>query len=292
MASSISTMFKQVRRTPYQALIAVLILALSFFAVAVFVLISAGSHLILKYFEAAPQVIVFFERGKDLPDQDIDRIKQKLEATGKLGSFTYVSTKEAEKIYKEKNENDPLLNELVDYKILPPSIEISATDIDSLGQLKDVLESEPQVTDIAYHEDVVSQMSRWFKNVRYTGLGMIGFLLFLSILILIVIIGLKVKDKRKEIEIMRLLGASAWYVHSPFLLEGMFYGALGAFFGWLGMFTALQYATPVLIDWLKDIIALPINITLLLIMLGVMVLGGMVVGAISSLLAVRRFLRV
>ena len=91
---------------------------------------------------------------------------------------------------------------------------------------------------------------------------------------------------------MRLLGASAWYILSPFLLEGMFYGALGAIFGWLGMFTGLQYATPFLLDGLKDIIVLPIDMSVLLAMLGAMVLGGMVVGAFSSLLAVRRFLKI
>ncbi|MGI5828053.1 MAG: cell division protein FtsX [Patescibacteria group bacterium] len=292
MSKTIRTTLHQIRRTPYQALVATIILSLSFFAVAVFSLISAGSHQVLKYFEAAPQVIAFFEKGKDLSDEDISRIRNRLEATGKLSSFEYVSTRQAEQIYKEKNKNDPLLNELVDYKILPPSIEISAVEISALGELKDILAAEPLVTDIAFYEDIVGQLSVWIQNIRYLGLGMVGFLLLLSVLLLVVIISMKVKNKRREIEIMRLLGASKWYIHGPFLLEGMIYGSFGAFFGWLGAFTVLQYSTPMIVDWLQEIITFPIDMVFLLVLLVGMVLGGMVIGAFSSLVAVRRFSRV
>jgi len=289
---SLKTAFQQIRRTPYQSLVATLTLSLAFFAMAVFILISAGTHMILRYFEAAPQVIAFFEKGKDLSDEELTRIKNRLEATGKLADFKYVSTREAEQIYKDKNKSDPLLNELVDYKILPPSIEISAIGIAELSDLKSILDTEPLVTDISYYEDIVGQLSMWIQNIRLVGLGMVGFLLILSMLLLVVIISLKIKNKRREIEIMRLLGASRWYINSPFLVEGMVYGALGAFFGWLGGFTLLQYSTPYIVEWLEEIIAFPIDITLLLMLLGIMILGGMTVGAFSSLVAVRRFSKI
>jgi cell division transport system permease protein len=292
MAKTIATAFKQIRRTPIQAILATMILSLAFFAVSIFTLISAGSHLVLKYFESTPQVIAFFEKGKDLTQEDIDSIKTKLEATGKLDKFEYVSTKQAEQIYKEKNKDDPMLNELVDYKILPPSIEISAKEITALKQLKEILSAEPLVKDIAFFEDVVSQLSTWINNIRYLGMGIIAFLVMLSLLILMIIIGLKIKNKRKEIEIMRLLGASKWYINGPFVIEGMIYGAVGALFGWLAAFTVLQYSTPMLLSWLSDIIKLPVDPSFLLIMLGSMVTGGMFVGAIGSLMAAGRFSKI
>lgn len=291
--SLLTTTFKQIRRTPYQALIAVLVLSLTFFATSTFILILFGFASTLQYFEKAPQIIAYFEKGKELPEQDIESIKNKLEATGKLASFRYTSTKEAEKFYKEKSANeDPLLNELVDYKILPPSIEISATEITALPQLKTILDTEPAVLDIDYYEDIVNQLAVWVRNIRYLGIGVIGFLAFLSVLILMVILGLKVKNKRPEIEIMRLLGASSWQVHSPFLLEGMFYGAFGAIWGWLGSFTLLQYMTPALIEWLDGILTLPVPTQYLLMLLGVLMFVGMFLGMLGSLLAVRRFSRV
>jgi len=291
--SLLNTTFKQIRRTPYQALIAVLILSLTFFASATFIIILFGFSKTLQYFEKAPQIIAYYEKGKDIPQQDIDRIKNRLEATGKLASFKYTSTKDAEKYYKEKSANeDPLLNELVDYKILPPSIEVSATEISALPQLKEIIDGEPAVLDIDYYEDIVNQLMIWVRNIRYLGLGIVGFLALLSVLILMVILGLKVKNKRPEIEIMRLLGASAWQVHSPFLFEGMFYGAFGAIWGWLGTFTLLQYMTPALIEWLDGILSLPVPTQYLLMLLGVLMFTGTFLGMLGSLLAVRRFSRI
>jgi len=107
-----------------------------------------------------------------------------------------------------------------------------------------------------------------------------------------VILGLKVKNKRSEIEIMRLLGASSWQVYAPFLVEGMFYGAFGALIGWLSSFTLLQYMTPLLIEWLEGIIAFPIPLQDLAMLLGVLLLSGSLLGILGSLMAVRRFSRV
>jgi len=72
----------------------------------------------------------------------------------------------------------------------------------------------------------------------------------------------------------------------------MTYGFWGAFLGWLGRFTLLQYMTPVLIEWLEGIIALPVPWQQLVMLLGILIFSGLFLGAFGSLLAVRRFSRV
>jgi len=289
---SISTTAKHLRRSPYQAIAAVLILSLTFFAVSVFTLLMSGSYLIMRHFEAAPQVIAFFERGRDVPDEDRLRIQEKLETTGKLATFKYVSPKEAEAIYRERNKEDPLLLELVDYKILPPSIEISATEIGYLSELKSVLEDEPLVKDIVFFEDIVNSLSTWVRNLRLIGMVTISFLLLLSTLIVVVIVSMKVKGKKTEIGILRLLGAGGWFIQGPFVWEGIFYGATGAFLGWIGSYILLLYATPFLVEWLAEVELLPVNPLLMLALLGVELVLGAVVGAFAGWLAARRFLHI
>jgi len=282
----------QIRRTPYQALAAVMVLTFTFLATMVFSLVSLGAVKILRHFESAPQVIAFFEVGVDLPQQKIESIKNQLEQTGKLASFKYVSTHEAEAIYKEKNKDDPLLLELVDYKILPPSIEITATEIEALPQLKEILEKQEGLTDIVYYEDIVSSLSRWINNLRLVGATLIAYLLFQAVLVIGVITTLKLLYRREEIEIMRLLGASAGFIRWPFVLEGIFYGVVSAFLAWLLAYIALLYSTPFLVSWLQDINLLPVPFTTMLYLLAGHLLVGVLVGAFSSVLAVRRFLRV
>ena len=292
MIRTLSTTLKHLRRSPYQVMAAILTLSLTFLAVSVFALLMGGSYVILRHFESAPQVIAFFERGKDISDQEQSAIKQRLEATGKLASFKYVSTREAEAIYKEKNQDDPLLLELVDYKILPPSVEISASEISALPQLKDILESEILVKDVIFFEDIVESLMIWVRNLRLVGIGVIIFLLLLSILILTLIVSMKVKNKKTEIKILRLLGASNWFIQGPFLWEGVFYGVVGVLLGWLGAYILLLYTTPFIVSWLAEIQLLPVNPLLMLILLVIELLIGITVGLFASWLAVRRFLHI
>ncbi len=289
--NTFSIAFTQIRRTPYQAFAAVMVLTLTFVAVTTFTFLFSGIYKILRYFESAPQVIAFFEKGEDLSEEQTLAIKDELYATGKLASFRYVSTREAEEIYKEKNKDDPLLLELVDYKILPPSIEISATEIESLKDLKAILEKQPKVTDVVYYEDIVSTLILWMKNLRVIGLVLITYLAIQSILILIIIISLKILAKREEIEILRLVGASFSFIVLPFVFEAIIYGILGAILGYLITVSALMYITPVIINWLKDIPLFPIPpIFLAAVLIGEM-FSGIILGMLASFIAVKRFVR-
>lgn len=283
--------WKQIRRTPYQALAALMVMFLTFFALSIFTLITLGSIKLLAHLQSAPQVIAFFEKGKDVPEEKISKIKLELERTDKLASFRYVSVYEAEAIYKEKNKDDPLLLELVDYKILPPSIEISATNIDSLVDLKEILAKQEGVEDIAFYEDIVSSLSSWIKNIRLFGLILISYLLLQSFLVVITIIGMKILGRKEEIEIMKLIGASNAFVRAPFIYEGIFYGLTAAFSAWGVTYICLLYLTPTLAEWFGDVSLLPTSLTLMLLLLGGELLTGLLIGFLGSLVAVRRFLR-
>jgi len=290
MANSLKTALRQIRRTPYQALAAIMVLTLTFFAASVFTFLFASANIILKHFESAPQVIAFFEKGKDLSDTEVATIKAKLSQTGNLASFKYVSTHEAEQIYKEKNKDDPILLELVDYKILPPSIEVSANNIEALKDLKEILKSQTKAADVIFYEDVVQTLATWFKNIRLLGIALVIYLTLQSFLILVLIVSLKILSKKEEIEIMRLLGASFWFIVGPFLFEGVIYGIIGAILGFCGALSILLYSTPLLVDWLADIPLFPISPLFLLSVFTVQILAGIFIGIFSSLFSVRRFL--
>lgn len=291
MSSVLKTTWNQIRRTPYQALAAVMIMFLTFFALAVFSLVSGGSVKVLKHFESAPQVVAFFEKGKDIPTEEINKIKYVLEETGKLAEFKYVSIYEAEAIYKEKNKDDPLLLELVNYKILPPSIEISATQLEYLPMLKEILEKHPGVEDIAFYEDIVKSLSSWIKNIKIFGAVLVGYLMLQSFLVIIIIIGMKIMARKEEIEIMKLIGATNAFVRGPFVFEGIFYGLVGSLAAWTAAYILLLYSTPFLVSWLGDIGLMPVSIWFMLALLAVQLVLGIIVGFWGSLLAVHRFLK-
>lgn len=291
MLETLNDALKQTRRTPYQSIAAVMVIMLTFFFSAVFVLVSYASVRILRYFESTPQVIAFFPKGEDLDETKINAIRQELNATGFLASFKYVSTKEAEAIYKERNQDNPLLLELVDYKILPPSIEISAAAIDRLGSLKEILAKQEGVTDVVFFEDVVNGLSRWTKNIKYFGGGVLVFLLLQSVLIIFIIINIKITARREEVEVLRLIGATRGFIARPFLAEGVIYGFAGSLLAFIFSYGLVLYATPSLMYWLQEIPLLPLPWEFVAIFAAGQILGGVAVGLIGSLIAVSRQMR-
>jgi cell division transport system permease protein len=108
---------------------------------------------------------------------------------------------------------------------------------------------------------------------------------------MVTIIGIKISQRKEDIEIMRLIGATSWYIRWPFILEGVFYGIIGAVIGWSISTLSLLYATPFLESFLKGIPVLPVSYIDLLVLLGTELLFAIFLGVISSFLAVFRYLR-
>ncbi len=126
--SFIKTTVQNIRRSPYQAIAAVIIMTLTFLVVSFFAFLLVGSSRIIQYFESKPQVTVFFRN--EAKQEDINSLENKLKEEGRVSSVKFVSKKEALAIYKEQNKNDPLLLDLVTADILPSSLEISTYKIE------------------------------------------------------------------------------------------------------------------------------------------------------------------
>ncbi len=289
MRKFFNTAWKNIRRSPYQAISAVFVMMLTFLAFSVFALIIFSSTKVVNYFESRPQVTAFFK--DEAKQQDIDSLKTSLTSSGIVSSVNFVSKSEALKIYKEQNKNDPLLLDLVTADVLPASLEISTYKIDDLSLVADTLKKSPIVQEVVFQKDVAATLSSWTSILRKIGFAVVAVLAVTSIFIMVTIIGIKISQKREDIETMRLIGAGSWYIRMPFIFEGMFYGILGSLVAWVVSVMVLLYATPYLSAFLKGIPLFPISGIFLLELLGLEVLLAMILGAFSSYLAVLRYLK-
>lgn len=286
----LNTTWNHIRRSPYQTFAAVLIIFQTFFVISIFALIIYVSSKTISYFESVPQVTAFFKNEAN--QEDIDALKSQIEGNEKVAKVKFISKNEALEIYKQQNkDDDPLLLDLVTADILPASLEVSANKIDDLSEISEVLKQSPNVQKVVFQKDVVATLRAWTNALRKIGVVLIAVLALDSILIMVIIIGIKISQKKEEIEVMRLLGATNWYIRWPFMLEGISYGLVGALIGWLFSMGAYLYATPYLHYFLKGIPVLPIDPLLLVGLLGVEFLLAIVLGFISSFLAVLRYLK-
>lgn len=285
----LNTTWRHLRRSPYQAIAAVFIITQTFFVITLFTFLIAGSAKIINYFESVPQVSIFF-KNEAKPD-DITTIQEQLKATGKVAKMRYVTKSDALRIYQEKFRDEPLLLEFVSEDILPASLDVSANQLDDLVAIADMVKGSPVVRDVVFQKDVVARLISWTDAMRKIGIALIVILALDSIFIMVIIIGIRISQRKEEIEIMRLLGATTWYIRWPFILEGMFYGIVGSLVGWFFASLALWYATPFLANFLRGIPIFPVSPIFLLEVLGSELLLAMILGMFASALAVLRYLK-
>lgn len=281
---------RNIRRSPFQAVAASMVMFLAFFVLLTFTVLTIGSQLILKYYEGKPQVIAFFKDGTTI--KDITAIQYALSQEGKVTKTKFVSKEDALAIYRERNKNDPTLLELVTSNILPASLEVSTQDPNDLAIVAQTLKKEPVVDQVIVPEDVVASLTAATKVIRWVGLTVVSFLVVFASLVVLMVIGFKIRLRRDEIETMRLLGASPQFIRAPFIMEGLFYGIAGALTSWILVYLILWYTTPFLQGYLGEVSLLPVSPVFMLALLGVSLVAAIIVGGVGSITAVRRYLRI
>lgn len=290
MSRAIEFTKRNILRTPFQAIAASMVMFLTFLALMIFIVLAAGSQATLRYFESKPQVIAFFKEGTT--DQDVSAIENALGQEAKVTKTKFVSKEQALQIYREKNKSDPALLELVTANILPASLEVSTKDPQDLAPVAEILKREPVVSEVIVPEDVVATLTSITSIIRVVGGTTVGFLMVFATLVIVMIIGFKIRLKRTEIEIMRLLGASSYFIRNPFILEGIFYGVIGAIFAWVISYSLLWYFTPFLQGYLGEVSLLPVNPLFMLALLLGSLIVACIVGGLGSFAAVRRYLKI
>jgi len=286
----IKTVAKYIRRSPYQAIAATLIMSLTFLTISVFALITILSVRLIDYFESRPQISVFFEPGT--PQEKIEAARKTLESTGKTSSIKFISQEEALAIYREFNKDEPLLVELVSADILPPSLDVKAEVVTDLPALADLAQKSEGVDRVIFQKDIVDTLSQWTNAFRQIGVAIIAVLLIVSIFVILTIIGIKITIRRGEIEIMKLIGASDWFIRMPFILEGIFYSVFGAFIGWSVSYIALLiFASSGLQSFFSGVPIFPIEPIYMIAVLGIELFAAILLGAFASFLAVFRYLK-
>ncbi len=269
---------------------AVLVMALTLFMASLLGLILVTSDRILSHLENKLEVTAFFT--ENTTEEYILDVQRELAADPRAEEVRYISQKEALEIYRQQNTDTPELLEFVTADILPASLSVSATNVDSLGFLAERLANDERVEKVIYQEDVVSAFNVWSNRIRLVGLVLSGFLIAVAILILLVVVSLNISDFGREIEIMRLVGASTWYIRWPFMLDGLLYGLISAVIATTGVYVLIPYIEQFVGQLVSGVDLFP-NVTVILLytLVGNAALG-MLLGIIGSTIAIYRHLRV
>ncbi|OGY25333.1 MAG: hypothetical protein A2Z24_00650 [Candidatus Woykebacteria bacterium RBG_16_44_10] len=281
---------QRITRNPYHALAAFLVMFLTFFVGGAFVLLSIGSNTLIAYFESRPQVTAFLK--DDTSPEKVKGIQNNLAQTGVVSKTTYISKEEALKIYQERNKDEPILSEFVTAEILPASIEVSTYKLEDLAKAADILENEASVEEVVFQKNIVETLNAWASTFRTVGGGVVAFLLLTAFLITLIVTGLNISLHQDEIEIMKLVGATAGYIRTPFIFEGVFYGLLSSVVATGFLWAIFTWATPALEKIFSGVPILPTNPLIFLYLLAGEIVVGTSIGVVGSLVATRKYLTI
>ena len=153
------------------------------------------------------------------------------------------------------------------------------------------MSKDPEVESAHYGQDVIEQIFEVTKIIRIGGIVLIGFLAGATLFIISNTIRLTVFARRKEIAIMKYVGATNWFIRWPFVLEGMFLGAIGGAIAGVATWQFYRYITMEVIAnfaFMPLVPMMPFIYELSLGLVGV----GIVVGAIGSTISLKQYMKV
>ncbi|KKT96605.1 MAG: Efflux ABC transporter, permease protein [Candidatus Collierbacteria bacterium GW2011_GWC2_45_15] len=281
------TAFKNIRRSPYQAISAIFVVSITMFIVAMFALVSVASQEILLTFETKPQIIAYLKDGHT-PDQ-VNELLTQLSTTQGVKKAIYISKQDALELYKESVGNDPMLLGTVEITAQTPK---SFNSISSVLERSEIVSTTPQgKKEIDFPQDVVAELTKWTNAIRVAGLIMVAALTLVSILTIVIIISMKISGRKLEITTLKLLGARNFYIIKPYIQESFLYGVSGALIGWLTAYIALLYSTPFLSPRIGTIITFPVPFIIMLILLGGMLTFSAALALVSGFFASTRFVK-
>lgn len=287
--TAITQALTTIRRSPYQALAAIIIVTVTFFMGYSFSVLGLFGAQVVKYAQSQQEIIAFFEDG--VSEEVVIATQAQMQAKPYVKSVAVETQEQALQNYLQDNAGSPLLTELVTAQMLPASIAVSGVDIAALNQIYADLAAIDTIEDVSYQEQVTKTLESWIHSLELLGAILVGILAISSFLTIMVLTAMKATTQKYAISVMRLIGATKWYIKAPFIVEGMLYGLFGSVLGWSLMYLSLLYLTPGISEFQGEITLLPLSTEVLLLQVGIGVLAGLVLGGFAGMAAVNRLIR-
>jgi cell division transport system permease protein len=248
--------------------------------------------------EVRGRVLLDVYMQRDASSSDLERVRRRIaDDTPHVKKVEFVSKAQA---YKEESKRNPEAYRLLGSNPLPDTFRVTPDDPDNIHAILDSLapvnpQGHRQVADqsidiVRNRKDETNKILTVTKLVKWAMVVLTTLLVLASILLVSNTIRLSLFSRRREVEVMKLVGATDWFIRWPFMIEGVVLGALGGAMAVL----LLAVGKIALIDPLsKDfaLIAAPETIGFFA-LAGLLLLASVAVSAAGSGLSLRRFLRV
>lgn len=282
--------YKSIRRNGFMSFASISTVAVSLLVLGMFLLMFLNTNNLAQYLESQVQVSVYME--DTATGEELAEVREKLWKLKGVVNVNEVTKEQARQRFRERlGDQDKLLDNLGQENPFPYSFELQVDKPERIKELTPVISSLPKVETAKFGQEVVEHLFSLTRIMRFGGVVLIVFLAMATLFIISNTIRLTVFARRKEVIIMKYVGATDWFIRWPFLLEGMTLGFMGAVLASMlinSIYVAMLERIHATLAFLPLLPASPLlkYVTLFLLV------AGTGIGALGSYISLRKFLRV
>ena len=280
---------KSIKRNITVSFAAMLTVLVTFFVLGTFTLVGLNFNKTIEDVADKIEIKVYLQDDIKLVNQR--EVEIKLAEQEGVKAVTYESKDEAfTKLKKDLEGNSGMLEGYsLENNPLASSYIVTLEDASYAGSVSKAVEDMTGVESITNQQELIEKISRVVDFVQI--LGVVLFFVFIGVSIFLIMntIKLAVYSRRREVGIMKFVGATDWFIRWPFVIEGMIIGAVGSLLATVILYFIYRGIFGFIASNLLIANLVPVSFVLTT-LLGGFLLGGIVVGAIGSIAALRKFL--
>lgn len=282
--------WKSMGRNAWMSFAAISAVTVTLFILGIFLLLAMNVNHMAKTIEEQVEVRVSLELGSD--SNQISAVESKITAMPEVSKVEFVSKEEGLK-QLEEDLGDASLLQGIEENPLPDSFRVETFDPQQAEAIASEIRKIDGVDKAEYGEEFTDRLFSATQTIRNVGIVLIVLLGLTAMFLISNTIRLTIVARRREIEIMKLVGATNWFIRWPFFIEGLLIGFLGAILpAALLLFGYYSFTTKLVAQfelWFLDLLPMyPLAFQVTALILGI----GTFIGATGSFLSVRRFLKV
>ncbi len=283
------------------ALGSIITIFLSLLIIGVFMVMAAMIDNLMKSVESEVTITAYV--ADDAPQADIERVMNTISSMNDVASVSFTTKEQALEKFSESMTSNPEIIEQLDgtnplpasidiEMAVPQSVETVAAAIEEDAVYSQICEDPNNVADsIKYGQGTVERLFQITTYARYIGIALIILLIFIALVFINNTIRLAILARRKEISIMRLVGASNGFIRGPFLMEGALHALIGSLLAVVVIQLLRVFAIPPLQNSIRFLDFTVADSNYLMIYLA-LIGFGIIIGLLGSAIAMRRYLKV
>lgn len=286
----IKEVYTSFKRNIWMTLASIFTVVLSLFILGFFSIVILNLNKMADTLESQVQISVYLK--DDLSQEEIDETKETLSKIEGLQDIKFITREEAMENFKERlGDQQFLLDALDDTNPLPDSFSLTVTSPQQVKTIADTVVALDSVESASYSQDIINHLFNLTHLIRLIGVALIILLTGAAIFIISNTIRLTVFARRKEIAIMKYVGATDWFIRWPFLLEGICLGFIGGGLATIFLYIVYNQVTQEIYEAMAFFPLIPQHPFINYISLAILV-AGIIIGALGSIISLKRFLKV